>query len=191
MSKVLVNNLQVRESPSTSSKVVAKYNSGETINSGEALIESEGRIWLRYKASSGNQRYICAYNNDGTKYIEVPSNIPGPRKIGQSSSGGGQGKKTESGWLLTAYCHCSKCCGKSDRITASGYQLKDSDHLKICAAPSNFAFHTVINISGGWNGTVKVEDRGGAIKGKRLDIYCKSHQEALQFGKKENCTISY
>ena len=69
--------------------------------------------------------------------------------------------------------------------------MKSSDHLRICAAPKNFPFNTVINISGGWNGTVVVKDRGGAIKGKRLDIFCKSHQEANQFGRKPNCTISY
>ena len=49
--------------------------------------------------------------------------------------------------------------------------MKSSDHLQICAAPGNIPFHTVIKISGGWNETVRVEDRGGAIKGKRLDIF--------------------
>ena len=39
------------------------------------------------------------------------------------------------------------------------------------ATPGNIPFHTVIKISGGWNETVRVEDRGGAIKGKRLDIF--------------------
>ena len=96
-----------------------------------------------------------------------------------------------SGWTLTGYCSCAKCCGKSDGITSSGYQLTDADHLKVCAAPSSFAFGTTINISGGWSGSVVVQDRGGDIKGKRLDIYCKTHQEALNFGKKTNCTISY
>ena len=96
-----------------------------------------------------------------------------------------------SGWKLTAYCSCAKCCGKSDGITASGHKLTAADHLKVCAAPSGFAFGTSIRITGGWNGTVTVEDRGGAIQGKRLDIYCKTHQEALNFGVKNNCTIYY
>ena len=95
-----------------------------------------------------------------------------------------------SGWKLTAYCACAKCCGKSDGITASGYKLSAADHLKVCAAPSNFAFGRVLKISGGWNGTVTVRDRGGAIKGKRLDIFCRTHQEALNFGVKYNCTVS-
>lgn len=55
--------------------------------------------------------------------------------------------------------------------------MKDSDHIKIFAVPSsNFAFHTTIHISGGWNRidvVEGVESGGGAIKGKRFDIYCK------------------
>ncbi len=64
--------------------------------------------------------------------------------------------------------------------------MKSSDHLQIC-----IPFHTVIKISGGWNETVRIEDRGGAIKGKRLDIFCRTHQEVNQFGVKYNCTTSY
>ena len=97
----------------------------------------------------------------------------------------------EEGWTLTAYCTCKQCCNKTDGITASGHKLTSSDHLKVCAAPSSFDFETSITVSGGWEGTVKVVDRGGAIKNKRLDIYCKTHDEAKKFGKKTNCTISY
>ncbi len=92
---------------------------------------------------------------------------------------------------MTVYCSFAKCCGKSNGITSSGYQLKSSDHLQICADPSTIPYHTGIHISGGWNGTAKVEDRGWAINAKWLDIFCKSHQEALQLGVKNNCTLSY
>ena len=63
--------------------------------------------------------------------------------------------------------------------------------MKVCAAPSNISLDKTIHISGGWNGTVLVKDRGGDIKEKRLNIYCKSHQEALLFGRRRNCNISY
>ena len=85
MSTILVTKLQIREGPSTSSNSVGEYNKGEKINSGDLLIENEGRIWLRYKGSSGNQRYVCAVNNDGSKYIDVASNIPGPRSLNQGN----------------------------------------------------------------------------------------------------------
>ena len=171
MATVLVNHLRVRTGPSVNTPEVAHYDAGQRINSVLGTVENEGRTWLKYRGASGNERFVCLRDINGDIYI----------KYG----------KDDSGWKLTAYCSCVQCCGKSDGITASGYHLTSSDHLKICAAPKNIPFHTVIHITGGWNGIVKVEDRGGAIKGKRLDIYCRTHQEALQFGVKNNCTLSY
>lgn len=49
------------------------------------------------------------------------------------------------------------------------------------AAPSKFAFGTKLNIGGH---IYTVEDRGGAIKGNRIDIYVSSHSAALQWGVK-------
>ena len=34
-----------------------------------------------------------------------------------------------------------------------------------------------------------VEDRGGAIKDKRIDVYFDSHQEAINFGKQKNIDV--
>ncbi len=83
-------------------------------------------------------------------------------------------------YRVTAYCPCVKCCGKSDGITACGYQIKPGD--KLVAAPREFPFGTMLTIPG--YGTVKVLDRGGAIKGKRLDCFFDTHQEALNWGVK-------
>lgn len=79
---------------------------------------------------------------------------------------------------LTAYCGCAKCCGNNDGITASGTRVTAG---RTIAAPSNFAFGTQLEIDGY---IYTVEDRGGAIKGNRLDIYFNSHKEALAFGVK-------
>jgi len=79
---------------------------------------------------------------------------------------------------VTAYCSCAKCCGKTNGITASGKKAQANHTI---AAPANFAMGTKLKI----NGTVyTVEDRGGAIKGNRIDIYVNSHSEALQWGVK-------
>ena len=83
-------------------------------------------------------------------------------------------------YRVTAYCTCVKCCGKSDGITACGYQIQPGD--KLVAAPRELPFGTILTIPG--YGTVKVLDRGGAIKGKRLDVYFDTHQEALNWGVK-------
>lgn len=78
----------------------------------------------------------------------------------------------------TAYCACSKCCGKSDGITASGARATQG---RTIAAPSTYAFGTEIEIDGV---TYVVEDRGGAIKGNRIDIFFDSHSEANNYGRR-------
>lgn len=47
---------------------------------------------------------------------------------------------------------------------------------------SSYSFGTKVEIKG--MGTYVVEDRGGAIKGNKIDIYFDSHQEALNFGRR-------
>lgn len=79
-------------------------------------------------------------------------------------------------YKITAYCSCSKCCGKTTGRTASGTQATAG---RTVAAPSKFAFGTKLNIGGQ---IYTVEDRGGAITGNRIDIYVNSHSAALQWG---------
>lgn len=79
---------------------------------------------------------------------------------------------------ITAYCACSKCCGKETGITASGTRATAG---RTIAASSQYAFGTKLLI----NGQVYiVEDRGGAIKGNKIDIYMNTHAEALKWGVK-------
>lgn len=96
-----------------------------------------------------------------------------PRTTSPTTSTAGTGGKT---YKITAYCPCSKCCGKSTGRTASGTKATAG---RTVAAPSNFAFGTKLNIGGH---VYTVEDRGGAIKGNKIDIFVGSHQEALQWG---------
>lgn len=79
-------------------------------------------------------------------------------------------------YKVTAYCSCSKCCGKSTGRTASGKMAKAG---RTVAAPSSFKFGTKLSINGK---EYVVEDRGGSINGNRLDIFVNSHSEALRWG---------
>ncbi|MDT8301531.1 MAG: 3D domain-containing protein [Sedimentisphaerales bacterium] len=83
---------------------------------------------------------------------------------------------------VTAYCPCPSCCGEySDGITACGYEIQPGDTF--VAADRRFPFHTEMLIPGYSNSQpVKVLDRGGAIKGNRLDVFFATHEEALQWG---------
>ncbi len=79
-------------------------------------------------------------------------------------------------YKVTAYCPCSKCCGKTNGLTAMGTKATAG---RTVAASSKFAYGTKLNINGH---IYTVEDRGGSIKGDKIDIYVNSHAEALAWG---------
>jgi len=82
-------------------------------------------------------------------------------------------------YKVTAYCSCEKCCGKwADGFTTSGD--KATEGITIAADWSVLPEGTIIYIEG--IGERVVQDTGGAIKGKRLDLYFENHQDALNFG---------
>lgn len=69
--KVIANNLNVRDRPSLSGKVVASYSYSQTINSIAAdVVEADGYVWAHYTAYSGATRYVAVGTADGgTKYL--------------------------------------------------------------------------------------------------------------------------
>jgi len=99
----------------------------------------------------------------------------------------------------TGYCKCGKCCNwrhtifgrtviasgphKGERkqvgVTASGTKARPGT---IAADTSRYPFGTVMYIPG--YGYGRVEDRGGAIVGERLDLFFKSHKDATDWGRR-------
>lgn len=73
---------------------------------------------------------------------------------------------------ITFYCSCSRCCGKSDGITAYGAKVR-ANHTVAATLP----FGTRLMIDGQ---EYVVEDRG--VGNMQVDIYVDSHSEALQRG---------
>ncbi len=80
---------------------------------------------------------------------------------------------------VSAYTAAADECGKSDGITASGVTVMERRTL---ACPPEYPFGAQIEIEG--VGTFVCEDRGGAIKGNRFDIYVKTKAEAFAFGRR-------
>lgn len=78
-------------------------------------------------------------------------------------------------YRISAYCPCEKCCLKSDGITASGTQATAGR----TAAMNGIPFGTKIVIDGH---EYTVEDRGGGLGSKIIDIYFDTHDEALNSG---------
>lgn len=78
-------------------------------------------------------------------------------------------------YRISAYCPCEKCCLKSDGITASGTQATAGR----TAAMNGVPFGTKIVIDGH---EYTIEDRGGGLGSKIIDIYFDTHEEALNSG---------
>lgn len=83
----------------------------------------------------------------------------------------------------TAYSPDEKSCGKwADGITASGKSVWMNGG-RLVAADKSIPFGTILTIPGyNNNKPVQVWDRGGAIKGNRLDLLYPTHEVALKWG---------
>ena len=78
---------------------------------------------------------------------------------------------------LTAYCACSECCGEwADGITASGVPVQEG--VTVAVDPDVIPLGAWVEINGH---QYHAEDTGGFC-GNHVDIYFESHDEALQFG---------
>jgi len=106
-----------------------------------------------------------------------------------ASKGGKKGKpvyadthgKSLGKFVITAYCTCKICCGvySGGNRTASGTVPTTNRTLAVDTNEIPFGTRLVIN------GQIYVaEDRGGAIKGKRIDMFFYTHKEALRWGRR-------
>lgn len=85
---------------------------------------------------------------------------------------------------VTAYCPCPKCCGPNAAgITASGKDVRYNAG-RFVAADSSLPFGTRLMIPGYDAKPVEVIDRGGAIKGNKLDVFFPTHEQALKWGRR-------
>jgi 3D (Asp-Asp-Asp) domain-containing protein len=85
---------------------------------------------------------------------------------------------------VTAYCPCKKCCGpKAQGITASGKHVSYNAGKFVAADTKVLPFGTKLDVPGYGSAPVEVIDKGGAIKGNKLDVFFPTHQEALKWGR--------
>lgn len=101
--------------------------------------------------------------------------------------------------LVTGYCNCGACCGwrrnwlgfgepvydygpmkgkpKKVGITATGMRARTGT---VAADPKVFPFGTHLHVPGYGPGTV--EDVGGSVKGRHIDVWFPTHAEARRWG---------
>ena len=103
--------------------------------------------------------------------------------------------------LVTAYCNCGECCGWEFSLLGFGppiytYGPQKGQRKKVgvtargtvarlgtvAADPKVYPFGTRLQIPG--YGTGVVEDVGGAITGRHIDVWMPSHETALRWGRR-------
>ncbi len=87
--------------------------------------------------------------------------------------------------VVTAYSPDARSCGKwADGITASGKSVWTNGMRLVAADTRLLPFGSIVSVPG-YNGgrPVPVLDRGGAIKGKRLDVLYPTHEIARRWGR--------
>lgn len=95
------------------------------------------------------------------------------------------GEEQTEGFLgyfqVTGYCSCEKCCGrKEEKLTKTG-TIPKAGHT-IAADPEILPMGSRVKID---DINYTVEDTGNLVKGKVIDIYFATHEEAVKFGRKE------
>jgi len=88
-------------------------------------------------------------------------------------------------YWITGYCSCEICCGKwslnrPDGIIYTSSQDVANSEITVAADWSILPSGTVIYIEG--VGQRIVQDEGGSVKGKHIDVYFDTHKEAEEFG---------
>lgn len=88
--------------------------------------------------------------------------------------------------LVTAYSPDERSCAPfADNITASGYSVWTNGMKLVAADTKLLPFKSIITVPGYHGGRpVPVLDRGGRIKGERLDVLYPTHAIARRWGKK-------
>ncbi len=103
--------------------------------------------------------------------------------------------------LVTAYCNCGECCAWEFGLLGFGppvytYGPQKGQRKKVgvtargtvarlgtvAADPKVYPFGTRLQIPG--YGTGVVEDVGGAITGRHVDVWMPSHETALRWGRR-------
>lgn len=95
-------------------------------------------------------------------------------------------KPYESGWYITGYCACAKCCGIYAQNRPNGVVYGSSGRVLIpgysCAADLPSGTIVEILYPDGSVQERRVDDTGGGVHGKHLDLYEETHDKALQVG---------
>jgi len=103
-----------------------------------------------------------------------------PKHIKVSQASRSSSHKGEMVVIATAYCPCQKCCGhQATGITSIGIKAR---HGIMAVDPSVIPMRSAAYIPG--YGYAIAADTGSAIRGRKIDLFFNSHQEAKKWGRR-------
>ena len=150
----------------------------------EVTTIGEENGWTKIKQENNIYYIKSEYLSKEKTEIKVEVTSRGDSKRADDAAAAAN-KSSNSSYLgkykLTYYCSCSKCCGKSDGITASGKKAQEG----ITVASNSIPLGTKISIDGH---VYEVQDRGG-MASNVIDVFVSSHQKALNLGVKYNVPV--
>lgn len=85
-------------------------------------------------------------------------------------------------YTLTAYCPCTRCCGKSDGITATGTLAAEGRTIAVDPRVIPYGAHVLLIWPNGTQRTYIAEDCGSGVTGSRIDVFFSDHETARIFG---------
>lgn len=168
-SKLEVNNIETETE--TPTETIVKEKGIDDVPTQETTEESIEKITVETSEVSETVDKV----EEETKTIKVSTANEQPieQPIEQTEQNGN--KVSLGTYKLTAYCACSKCCGKWAGGNTSSGTVPTQGRTVAC---NTLAAGTKVNINGH---DYIVEDTGN-MKGNVIDIFFNSHQEALNFG---------
>ena len=173
-----ITSVNIRQGPSTEDLIVKTVPINTLLM---VIAETATDTWSKVKIDNN---YFFVYNEYISKEKTITTEQLNENKQNSKEESSDNNENFLGYFTLTYYCPCSKCCGQwASGITASGTTAEAG---RTIATSNKYAFGTKMNINGH---IYTVEDRGGAIKGNKIDIYVNSHSEALKLGKQTNVPV--
>ncbi len=183
---------------------------GMVLASVVVLVASMGAVWSLVRTFGGEARVDRLQVTDGAGasaapsavWLEIPpvqppptpaapptaAPVPASQPLAAPQARAFNGRPVKAvrtmRMLVTAYCPCSECCGTgSPGKTASGYSVWTNGGHLVAADTRVLPFGSMISVPGYDGGDiVPVLDRGGRIKGHRLDVLFPTHRQAKKWG---------
>ena len=85
-------------------------------------------------------------------------------------------------YTLTAYCPCTRCCGKDDGITATGTLAAEGRTIAVDPRVIPYGSRVLLIFPDGTQHTYIAEDCGSGVNGNHIDVFFSDHETARVFG---------